>query len=87
MPWTVARQAPLSMEVSKYGYWSGLPFPTQGDHPDPGSIEPGSPVSPALAGIFFTTSTTWETPYLKYNCLKSFFYIHLEPHVWLLLLA
>ena len=35
-------------------YWSGLPFPTLGDLPDPG-IEPASPVSPALAGRFFTT--------------------------------
>ena len=84
-PWTVARQAPLPMEFSKYEYWSGLPFPTPGNLPDSGSIKPASPVSPALAGRFFTTSTTWETPYLKYNYLKSFFYIHLEPHVWLLL--
>ena len=36
-----------------------LPFPPPGDLPDPG-IEPTSPVSPALAGEFFTTSATWE---------------------------
>ena len=41
-PWTVARQAPLSMEFSRQDYWSGLPFPSPGDLPDPG-IEPGSP--------------------------------------------
>ena len=41
-PWTVARQAPLSMEFSRQEYWSGLPFPSPGDFPDPG-IEPGSP--------------------------------------------
>ena len=41
-PWTVACQAPLSMEFSRQEYWSGLPFPTPGDLPDPG-IEPGSP--------------------------------------------
>ena len=41
-PWTVARQAPLSMGVSRQEYWSGLPFPSPGDLPDPG-IEPGSP--------------------------------------------
>ena len=41
-PWTVACQACLSMEFSKQEYWSGLPFPSQGDIPDPG-IEPGSP--------------------------------------------
>ena len=40
--WTVAYQAPLSMEFSRQEYWSGLPFPSPGDHPDPG-IEPGSP--------------------------------------------
>ena len=40
-PWTVARQAPLSNEFSKQEYWSGLPFPSPGDLPDPG-IEPGS---------------------------------------------
>ena len=41
-PWTVARQAPLSMEFSGQEYWSGLSFPSPGDLPDPG-IEPGSP--------------------------------------------
>ena len=40
--WTVACQAPLSMGISKQEYWSGLPFPSPGDLPDPG-IEPGSP--------------------------------------------
>ena len=56
-PWTAALQAPLSMEFSKQEYWSGLPFPFPGDLPDSG-IESGSP---ALAGEFFTTNTTWET--------------------------
>ena len=41
-PWTVVRQAILSMEFSRQEYWSGLPFPSPGDLPDPG-IEPGSP--------------------------------------------
>ena len=41
-PWTVARQAPLSMEFSRQEYWSGLPFPSPGDLPNPG-IKPGSP--------------------------------------------
>ena len=41
-PWTVARQAPLSLEFSRQEGWSGLPFPSPGDLPDPG-IEPGSP--------------------------------------------
>ena len=53
-PRTVASQAPLSMGFSRQGYWSGLSFPSPGDHPDPG-IEPTSLASPALAGRFFTT--------------------------------
>ena len=52
-PWTVACQAPLSMESSRQEYWSGLPFPPPGDLPDLG-IELTSLVSPALAGRFFT---------------------------------
>ena len=42
------------MGFSRQEYWSGLPFPTPGDFPDPG-IEPMSLASPALAGRFFTT--------------------------------
>ena len=53
-PWTVAHQAPLSMEFSRQDYWSGLPFPTPGHLPDLG-IKPTSLESPALAGGFFTT--------------------------------
>ena len=53
-PWTIASQAPLSMELSRREYWSELPFPPPGDLSDPG-IEPASPVSPALAGRFVTT--------------------------------
>ena len=53
-PWTVAHQAPRSMEFSRQGYWSGLPFPSPRDLPNPG-IEPVSPVCPALASRFFTT--------------------------------
>ena len=52
--WTIARQAPLSMEFSRQEYWSGLPFPTPGDPPDLG-IEAMSLESPALVGRFFTT--------------------------------
>ena len=40
-PWTVACQAPLSMGFSRQEYWSGLPFPSPGDLPDPG-IKPRS---------------------------------------------
>ena len=48
---TITLQAPLSMGFSRQEYWSGLPFPSPGDLPNPG-IEP---TSPALAGGFFTT--------------------------------
>ena len=50
-PWTEACQAPLSMGFSRQEYWSGLPFPDPEDLPNP-----VSPVSPALAGAFFTTA-------------------------------
>ena len=42
-PWTIARQAPLSMGFSRQEYWSGLPFPSPGDRPDSG-IEPEFPI-------------------------------------------
>ena len=41
-PWTIAGQAPLSMGCSRQEHWSGLPFPSPGDLPDP-EIEPRSP--------------------------------------------
>ena len=47
-PWTVAYQAPLSMGFSRQEYWSGLPFPSPGDLPNPG-IKPGSPALQADA--------------------------------------
>ena len=59
---TVACQAPLSMGFSRQEYWSGLPFPSPGDLSDPG-IEP---VSPALAGGFFTTEPPGK-PKCPYN--------------------
>ena len=57
--WTVAHQAPLSTVFSRQEFWGGLPFPPPGDLPDPG-IESRSPVSPALAGGFFTTDPPGE---------------------------
>ena len=47
-PWTVAYQAPLSRGFSRQEYWSGLPFPSPGDLPNPG-IEPRSPALEADA--------------------------------------
>ena len=57
--WIVACQTPLSMGFSRQEYWSGLACPFPGNLPDPG-IEPVSLMSPALAGVFFTTATTSE---------------------------
>ena len=63
-PWTVAYQAPLSMRFSRQEYWSGLPFPSPGDLPDPG-IELRSPAlqadaltSEPLGKPFMTTGKT-----------------------------
>ena len=50
-PWTLDSQAPLSMGLSRQEYWSGLPFPSPEDLPDPGVELP----FPALAGRFFIT--------------------------------
>ena len=47
IPWSIALEAPLSMGFPRQEYWSGLPFPSLGDPPNPG-IEPVSSVSPAL---------------------------------------
>ena len=57
-------QAPLSMGFPRQEYWSGLPFPSPGDLPDPGS----KPVSPALGGRFFivwATSMNKSHPHLE----------------------
>ena len=64
--WTVARQAPLSMGLSRQEHWRGLLCPPPGDLPDPG-IEPVSLISPALAGGFFTTRATIQ---------RSMLYLH-----------
>ena len=58
-PWTVAYQAPLSMEFPRQEYWSGLPFPFPGDIPDPGI----KPEFPALAGGFVTTREAPQNGY------------------------
>ena len=65
-PWTVARQAPLSMGFSRQEYWSGLLCPPPEDLPDPG-IKSVSLTSPALAGGFFTARATWEVQSLQHT--------------------
>ena len=57
-PWIVACQAPLSMGFPRQEYWSGLPFSSPGDFPDP-EIKP---TSPALAGRVFTTEPPGKPP-------------------------
>ena len=59
-PWTVAHQAPLSMGFPRQEYWSGLPIPSPGDLSNPGT-KPMFPVSPVLAGGFFTTEPPLHT--------------------------
>ena len=68
-PWTVAYQAPPSMGFSRQDCWSGLPFPSPGDLPDPG-IEPGSPTLqadtlPSELNVSFHSWIMWPwTSYL-----------------------
>ena len=57
--WTTAHQALLSKGFPRQEHWSELPCPPPGDLPNPG-LKPASLRSPALAGRFFTTITTWE---------------------------
>ena len=63
-PWAVARQISLPMEFSRQKYWSGLPFPSPGDLPDPG-IKPVSFASPELAGRFLTVVPPGKPAYSR----------------------
>ena len=67
-PWTVAHQAPLSMEFSKPEYWSELPLLSPRDLPDP-EIELMSPVSPALQADSLPTEP--QTPHIVYPFQKA----------------
>ena len=63
--WTIAHQAPLSMESSRQEYQSRLPFPSPGDLPNP-EIEPAALVSPELTGRSFTAVPPGK-PHSHYN--------------------
>ena len=63
-PYTVACQAPLSMEFSRQEYWSGLPFPPPGDLPDPGDRTSVSCISWIGRRILYHW-VTWEASYLQ----------------------
>ena len=60
-PWTVAHQAPLSMGFPRQEHWSGLPFPSLGNLPNPG-IEPGPLMSLALTDGFSPTEPPEKAP-------------------------
>ena len=61
-PWTIAHQAPPSMGFSRQEYWSGLPFPSPGDLPDPG-IQPTSPALEADALTSEPPGKPWKSSY------------------------
>ena len=69
-PWTIARQTALSMGLSWQEYWTGLPFPSQGDLPDP-EIEL---MSSALVGSFFTTEPVGKLSHFTLLILKIHFH-------------
>ena len=78
-PWTIAYQTPLFMEFSRQEYWSGLPFPSPGDLPDPG-IEPGSPT-------FQADALPSEPPGKLFHLKLIFFLLILKgrkPFLWVL---
>ena len=64
IPWAIALQSPLSMGFSRQVDWSGLPFPSPGDFPDPG-MEPMSPASPALQADSLLLNH-WGSPILQH---------------------
>ena len=80
-PCTAACQTPLSMELSRQEYWSGLPFPTPEDLPDPPEIKPMFFAYPALAGRFVTTvpqkyKKTWQILKNKSHTHKHIHILH-----------
>ena len=59
-PWTVARQAPLSMGFSRQEYWSRVPFPSPGDLPHP-AVKPESPALDLLIPVIIFYKVTINT--------------------------
>ena len=86
IPWTVAYQAPLSMEFSRQDYWSGLSLPTPGDLPDSG-IECTSLLSPALGSLALhhlglQLLKMWESVIPRTSAYTSLHFIGLNCIVW-----
>ena len=73
-PWTVARQAPLSLVFPRQEYWSGLPFLSSGHLPNPG-IEPSSPT---LAGGYFTAEPPGKSS-ISEACINLSDFIKTDP--------
>ena len=69
-PWITTSQAPLSMGFPRQEYWSGLPFLSPGDLPNP-EIEPMSPV---LAGGFFSTEPPGKSQINKYIFFRKYLF-------------
>ena len=85
IPWTVVYQASLSMGFSRQEYWSGLPFPSPGDLPDPG-IKPGSPTLQADALTSEPPGKPMGTPFLGVLALHKgiipdFSFFPFYPHI------
>ena len=59
-PWTVAHQAPPSMGFSRQEHWSGLPFPSPGDLPNP-RVEPRSPALQAISLLYELSGKLWAS--------------------------
>ena len=75
--WTVAQQVPLSMSLSRPEYWSGLPFPSPGDLPNPG-VEP---VSYALQEDSLPSELPGKPPVSPYMCICMYTYMHMYTHM------
>ena len=74
-PWTVAYQAPQSMEFSRQEYWIRLPFPSPEDLPNPG-IEPGSPA--LQAGALPCETREAQKIYIVHICIYMYIYIYAQ---------
>ena len=87
VPWTVVYQAHLSMEFSRQQYWSGQPFPSPGDLPNPG-IKPRYPASPALVEGLLTTESSGKPITFVINLKTYGHLLHVRLHLdWASLMA
>ena len=77
--WTVDHQAPLSLELSRWEYWSGMPCPSWGDGPNL-STESVSPVSPALQADSLPTETLGRLLVCKED-IYIYIYLYLYLHM------